>query len=124
MNVELSPEQKRALKAQHRKCRDRSVCDRIRCVLLSAQGGSASMLAKSQLIDETTVRRHLHDYDWLKEQKLPPENGCSGSHLSDAQTAELITYLTDNLRPTTQSIIELIDEWWDIRYTVPGMNNW
>lgn len=122
MNVELNPEQKRALEAQHRKCRDRRVCDRIRCVLLSAEGWSASMIAKSQLIDETTVRRHLHG--WLKEQKLTPENGGSYSHLSEAQTAELITYLTDNLLPTTQSIIELIDEWWDIRYTVPGMNKW
>ncbi|WP_431223377.1 IS630 family transposase [Serratia sp. L9] len=122
MNVELNPEQKRALEAQHRKCRDRRVCDRIRCVLLSAEGWSASMIAKSQLIDETTVRRHLHG--WLKEQKLTPENGGSDSHLSEAQKAELITYLTDNLLPTTQSIIELIDEWWDIRYTVPGLNKW
>ncbi len=70
MNVELSPDQKRALEAQHRKCRDRRVCDRIRCVLLSAEGWSSSMIAKSQLIDETTVRRHLHD--WLNDEKLNP----------------------------------------------------
>ena len=122
MNVELSPDQKRALEAQHRKCRDRRVCDRIRCVLLSAEGWSASMIAKSQLIDETTVRRHLHD--WLNDEKLKPENGGSDSHLSKAQTAELITHLTDNLLPTTHAIIELVDEWWGIRYTVPGMNKW
>lgn len=63
MNVELSPEQKCALEAQHRKCHDRRVCDKIRCVLLSAEGWSVRMIAQSQRIDEAIVRRHLHD--WL-----------------------------------------------------------
>lgn len=40
------------------------------------------------------------------------------------QTAELIAYLTDNLLPTTAAIINVIEEWWDIRYTVPGLNKW
>ena len=96
--------------------------DRIRCVLLAADDWTTAMIAKSQLIDETTVRRHLHD--WLNDEKLKPENGGSGSHLSEAQTTELISHLTDNLLATTHAIIELVDEWWGIRYTVPGMNKW
>lgn len=80
------------------------------------------MIAQSQRIHETTVRRHLND--WLNDEKLKPENGGSDSHLSEAQTTELISHLTDNLLPTTQAIIELVDEWWGIRYTVPGMNKW
>ncbi|KEY57893.1 transposase [Serratia sp. DD3] len=122
MKIELTAEQERALEAQHRKCRDRRICDRIRCVLLSSKGWSTRMIAQSQLIDETTVRRHLND--WLNEEKLKPENGGSDSHLNEVQTAELIAYLTDNLLPTTQAIIELVDEWWSIRYTVPGLNKW
>lgn len=122
MKIELTAEQKIALGAQHRQTRDRRICDRIRCVLLSSEGWSAAMIAKSQLIDETTVRRHLND--WLNEQKLKPENGGSQSHLSEEQTEKLKTYLANNLLPTTQSIIERVDEWWDIRYTVAGMNKW
>lgn len=122
MNIELTAEQKRALEAQHRKCRDRRICDRIRCVMLSAEGWSAATIAKSQLIDETTVRRHLND--WLNDEKLKPENGGSDSHLSEAQTAKLIAHLTDNLLPTTQAVIKCVDEWWGISYTVPGMNKW
>lgn len=80
------------------------------------------MIAQSQRIDETTVRRHLND--WLNEEKLKPENGGSQSHLSETQTAELIAYLTDNLLPTTAAIINVIEEWWGIRYTVPGLNKW
>lgn len=122
MNIELTIEQKRALEAQHRKCRDRRICDRIRCVLLSAEGWSTRLIAQSQRIDETTVRRHLND--WLNDEKLKPENGGSASHINEVQTAELIAYLTNNLLPTTQAIIERVDELWGIRYTVPGMNKW
>jgi len=110
------------LKMLHKSSRDSRVCDRIRCVLLADEGWSAAMIATSQLIDETTVRRHLNE--WINEGKLKPENGGSDCHLNEAQSAELIEYLTNNLLPTTQAIIELVDEWWGIRYTIPGMNKW
>lgn len=122
MNIELTVEQRSALEAQHHKCRDRRVCDRIRCVLLSAQGWSTAMIAQSQLIHETTVLRHIADY--LQSAKLAPENGGSQSHLSEEQTAELVAHLSMNILPTTQAIISLVREWWDIHYTVPGMNKW
>ncbi|WP_447088537.1 IS630 family transposase (plasmid) [Enterobacter asburiae] len=122
MSIELTTEQKRELEDMHRNSRDHRVRDRIRCVLLSAQGWSTSMIAQSQLIHETTVLRHIADY--LESAKLTSENGGSQSHLSEAQAAELIVHLTVNLLPTTQAIIMLVEEWWDIRYTVSGMNKW
>lgn len=122
MKIELTSKQKIALEELPRQSRDHHVRDRIRCVLVSSERWSPPMIAQSQRIHETTVRRHLND--WLNDEKLKPENGGSDSHLSEAQTAELITYLADNLLPTTQAIIALVDEWWGIRYTVPGMNKW
>lgn len=80
------------------------------------------MIAQSQLIHETTVLRHIADY--LKSEKLTSDNGGSQSHLSEAQAEKLITHLSVNLLPTTQAIIMLVEEWWGIRYTVPGMNKW
>lgn len=122
MKIELTVEQKCALEAQHRQNRDRRICDRIRCVLISAEDWSPRMIAQSQRIDETTVRGHLND--WLHDEKLQSENGGSQSHLSEAQTSELVAYLTVNLLPTTQAIIALVEAWWSIRYIVPGMNKW
>ncbi|MGV8001692.1 IS630 family transposase [Photorhabdus temperata subsp. temperata] len=122
MTIYLSEEQKQQLINRHRTCRDRHICDRIRCVLLSADGWSPDMIARSQLIHETTVRCHLND--WLNEAKLKPENGGSQNYLSETQTQELIAYLTTNLLPTTQAVIRLVKEAWDISYTVPGMNKW
>ncbi len=80
------------------------------------------MIAQALRLHETSVQRHISEY--LNNGKLMPENGGSDSHLSETQTAELTEYLTNNLLPTTQAIIELVDEWWDIRYTVPGMTKW
>lgn len=112
MKIHLTSEQRIALKILHKNSRDSRVRDRIRCVLLAADGLTAAMIAQSQLIDETSVRRHLSD--WLNDEKLKPENGCSDSYLSEAQTAELIAYLTDNLQPTTEAIIEWVDVQWGI----------
>lgn len=119
MNVELSPEQIKALEALHRQSRD---CDRIRCVLLSAQGWSTTMIAQSQLIHVTTVLRHIADY--LDEGKLTSENGGSQEHFSSAQSAELTCFLTDNVHVTTTSIVALVGERFGVSYSVPGMNKW
>ncbi|WP_268866235.1 IS630 family transposase [Salmonella enterica] len=122
MKVELTAKQKAALEHLQHQSRDHHVRDRIRCVLLSSEGWSTAMIAQSQRIHETTVRRHLND--WLNDEKLKPENGGSDSHLNEAQTSELTEYLTNNLLPTTHAIIALVDEWWGVRYTVAGMTKW
>lgn len=80
------------------------------------------MIAQALRLHETFVQRHISEY--LNNGKLMPENCGSDSHLSETQTAELTEYLTNNLLPTTQATIELVDEWWDIRYTVPCMTKW
>lgn len=66
MKVELTTEQKMALEELQRQSRDHHVRDRVRCVLLSSEGWSTAMIAQSQRIHETMVRRHLND--WLNEE--------------------------------------------------------
>lgn len=122
MNIRLSPEQIAALEAQHRQSRDRRVCDRIRCVLLSAQGWSTAMIAQSQLIHETTVLLHIADY--LDEGKLTSENGGSQEHLSSVHSAELVCMLTADVHVTTASIVNLVRERFGVSYTIAGMNKW
>lgn len=122
MNIRLSPEQISALEAQHRQSRDRRVCDRIRCVLLSAQGWSTAMIAQSQLIHETTVLRHIADYH--DEEKLTSDNGGSQEHLCSAHSAELICLLTEDVHVSTASIVALVRERFGVSYSIPGMNKW
>ncbi|EGA7637396.1 IS630 family transposase [Salmonella enterica] len=122
MRISLTEEQKNELERQHVNERDGRVRDRIKVILLASEGWRPSMIAQALRLHEATVNRHISDY--LNQGKLKPENGGSRSLLSEAQTGKLIAYLTDNLLPTTQAVIGLVDEWWEIRYTVPGMNKW
>lgn len=122
MKISLTEQQKNELERQHVNERDGRVRDRIKVLLLASEGWRPSMIAQALRLHEATVNRHISDY--LNNGKLKPENGGSQSQLSETRSAELITYLTRNLLPTTQAIIALVDEWWGIRYTVAGMNKW
>lgn len=122
MKIELTAGQKAELELLHRACRNKGECDRIKAILLASEGWSTPMIAQALRLHETSVQRHISEY--LNNGKLMPENGGSDSHLSKVQTAELTEYLANNLLPTTHAIIELVDEWWGVRYTVAGMTKW
>ncbi|AWK13578.1 IS630 family transposase [Candidatus Fukatsuia symbiotica] len=119
MKIELTADQKITLEAQHRQSHDRRVCDRIRCVLLSADGWTPPMIAHSQLINETTVRRHLTDYHKLN--KLKPENGGSDGYLNAEQTTSLVEHLTQPLYHHNHQIVAYIAGRWNITFTVSGL---
>lgn len=56
MRTELTPEEKIALEAQHRKERDGRIKDRIKAVLLSSEGWNIPMISQALRIHEETVR--------------------------------------------------------------------
>lgn len=122
MTIHLTFKQKLQLERQHDKSRDGRVRDRIKAVLLASEGWSTPMIAQALRIHETTVLRHLKDYQ--QEAKLAPENGGSASHLSAEQTAELITVLTTQTFPSTLSIVAFVQQQYGITFSVPGMNKW
>lgn len=94
MRIELTIKEKENLESQHRKERDRRVADRIKAVLLNAEGWTQKQIAQALRIRYETVQDHLNDY--LKSKKLKPENGGSTSHLNPDQTSQLINHLEDN----------------------------
>ncbi len=120
MKIFITDEQKAELEHFHHTCRDKRECDRIKAILLASEGWSSVMIAQALRLHETTVNCHISDY--LNHRKLKPDNGDSQGYLSETQTQELIAYLTANLLPTTQAVIRLVEAWWDINYTVPGMS--
>lgn len=122
MKIELTAEQTFALEVQHRTSKDHRVRDRIRCVLLSADGWTTQMIAQSQLIDKTTVLRHLKDFQELN--KLKPENGGSHGYLNAEQTALLIEHLSQNVYHHNHQIVAYIAQRWSISFTVSGLYKW
>ena len=85
----LSKEEKEILKSQHKKERDKRVCDRIKAVLLYDEGWNYQEIAHVLLLSDEGVRKHIQDYQL--SQKLNPENGGSESKLNrDLEARELL----------------------------------
>ncbi|MEZ8140364.1 IS630 family transposase [Enterovibrio sp. FF113] len=122
MKMTLTKNQKQVLESQHDTTRDGRVRDRIKAVLLASEGWSTAMISQALRIHETTVLRHLKDYE--QSEKLKPENGGSNSHLSTADTMGLIEHLSEFTYHHTFQVVAYVDGQFGVKYTVAGMNKW
>jgi transposase len=122
MKIDLTAEQKLHLEVQHKLERDSRISDRIKAVLLTNEGWGCKQIAQALRIHETTAREHLSDY--LREEKLKPNNGGSKSKLDEQQSNELIVHLEKNTYPSTKEIIEYVTLTYEVIYTQQGMHNW
>jgi transposase len=118
----LSDEAEVILRAQHRLERDRRVADRIKAILLYNDGWTPPKIAKVLMIDESTVRRHLDEYE--ETHKLKPENGGSKSKLDEAQRDELVEHLEDHTYVKVLDICAHVESTYGVGYTVAGMTSW
>lgn len=117
----ITPEEKIALELRHKQCRDVKECYRINAVILRSEGWTIPMIAQALRIHESTVSRHINDY---VDGKLTITSGGSTSMLSESQTRELLSHLTQNTYRTTQEIIAYIEDTYVVNYSVPGINKW
>ena len=83
------------LKGQHKKERDKRICDRIKAVLLSDKGWKPSKISEVLMLDEVTIYRHIEDYKDFR--KLKPENGGSTEKLTDEQCQALEKVLSQKI---------------------------
>lgn len=118
----LSPEERAVLKSKHRKERNRKVCDRIKAVLMHDDGYSYTEIAHVLLIDDETIRRHIHDY--FKKNKLKGESGGSTSLLSVIQTKELLNHLRKKTYLYVKDICTYVKQEYGLIYSQSGMTNW
>ena len=72
------------LRSQHKKERDKRVCDRIKAILLSDEGWSPQQISHVLLLSDEAIRQHILDYQ--SDHKLKPENVGSIERLSDQQS--------------------------------------
>ena len=90
--IELTFKEKQTLESEHKLCHDKHKSDRIKAILLSHEGWSAEKISQALRIHETSVLRHLKEYEMT--EKLEPLNGGSYGYLSEKQTQKLINHLT------------------------------
>lgn len=118
----LSDNQRQELKEQHKKERDRRICDRIKAVLLYDEGWTCQEIAHALLLSDEAVRQHLKEYQ--ASQKLKPENGGSVSKLNDEQAEKLIQHLQEHTYLFAKDIVAYVKTTFGVEYTVAGMTAW
>ena len=75
------------LVAQHKKERDKRICDRIKAVLLYDKGWTPLKISEALLLTENTIRQHVLEYKG--SEKLKPKNGGPDEKLSKQKSDEL-----------------------------------
>lgn len=110
------------LRLQHKKERDKRVCDRIKAVLLFDKGWNYQQIAEVLLLTDETIRQHINDYAAMR--KLKPENGGSESKLDSEQTQALLERLQKHTYLYTKDIAAYVLGTFGVAYTVAGMTSW
>ena len=108
--------------AQHRRERDKRICDRIKAVLLFDKGWSIAEIAAALLLSEDAIRGQIAEY--RESNKLKPENGGSNQKLSIERSDELAIHLRTHTYLYVKDIIAYVKSLWSVTYSVPGMRNW
>ena len=118
----LDSREREELKVEHRRQRDRKVCDRIKAILLYDKGWTSQQIAKVLLISDQAVRNHISDY--VASKKLNLESGGSSEKLSKSQAEKLETHLQEHTYLYVKDIVTYVKSRWSVVYTVPGMRSW
>jgi transposase len=118
----LSDDERAILRAQHKRERDKRICDRVKAVLLFDKKWSIASIAEVLLLSEDAIREHISEY--RESKKLKPESGGSVEKLSAEQSKELEEHLQCHIYLYVKDIIAYVKSTWNITYSVPGMRNW
>ncbi len=116
----LTAKEKTELETRHRKTRDVIELDRIKAVLLRSEDWTIAAIAQALRVHESTISRHIQDY--LNEEKLSFTKGGSSGFLSEQETEQLISHLTENLYHHTKDIAKYVEEIYGVKYSVSGLN--
>ena len=122
MKILLTEGEKKVLEKRHRTERDRRVADRLKVVLLKSEGWSDELISQALRLHEETIRQHA--LDWLRDNKIKPENGGSSSFLSEQQTKELKGHLEQKTYVQVTQICEYVFKRYGVNYTISGMTKW
>lgn len=118
----LDDEERAKLRTQHKRERDRRVCDRIKAVLLYDKGWTYKQIAEALLLTDEAIRNHIEEFKSLK--KLRPQGGGSEEKLNSIQSQKLETHLQEHTYLYVKDIVTYVEVTFNVTYTVHGMRNW
>jgi transposase len=106
----------------HRACLDKKTADKIKAILLIAQGFSYCEIEKILLLDERTLNRYKNLYKKEGIDGLVANNYQGSSYrLSDGQIENLKQELDSKIYRRAEEVCEYVWKTFKVRYTVKGM---
>lgn len=118
----LTHDERTRLILDHKKERDKRVCDRIKAILLYDKGWTLMQIAEALLLSDDAIRQHIKEYK--ESQKLKPESGGSVEKLTIEQSKLLVDHLQEHTYLYIKDIIVYVKSVYKISYTVSGMRCW
>lgn len=118
----LSVQDREDLSSRHRRERDHLIADRIKAVLLKDKGWTYPQRAEALMLDEKTISHQVEEY--LKKQKLKPENSGSSSKLDSFQIQGLINYLETRTYVKASDICAYVLFTYGMTYSRKEMTDW
>lgn len=122
MNKFLTNSERKDLLIQHKKERDKRIADRIKVVLLYDDGWTSEMIARALFIDDSTIRRHLHDY--RDENRLAPDHKGSEPILTSEESESLSKHLEDKCYAKVKEIQEYVRKTYNKISSVSTLTTW
>ena len=122
MKITLSKEDKKALETKHSQEKDHRKADRIKSILLRAEGWSLSKISQALRLHNDTVSRYIADY--LNNDNLTFNYQGSKASLNEEQSSQLVKHLEKELYTKVVEIVAYVKLTFDITYTVSGMTDW
>jgi transposase len=122
--IELTEAEKQELRAQHRRSPRAKAADRIKAILLLAEGYTRKQVAEILLRDEETIGSWKDGYlkrkdleEWLQDD-YP---GYAGK-LNDEQRQSVDVFVQENLVQDARQVIDFIQEQFGIEYQATGIH--
>lgn len=101
---------------------NRRFADRIRTILLIDDGESMADIAKFLFLDEGTTRNWKKRYKTGGIEKLLNDHYVGRVSLIDTEQMSILeSHLADRVYSTTKEVVDLVEDLFDVRYTVGGM---
>jgi transposase len=120
--LNLSNKSRTVLEEFHRACLDKKTADRIKAILLIADGFTYQQIQKILMLDERTLNRYKKIYNELGIDGLIANNYQGRQcKLSEEQIKQLKQELDSQLYATAESVCEYVFKRFSIHYTPQGM---
>lgn len=118
----LTHQERIELKVQHKRERDKRICDRIKAILLYDNGWTYTQIAEALLLSDDAIRQHVNEYN--DSRKLKTNNGGSREKLSADQSMLLEQHLQKHIYLYIKDIVEYVKFSYGVTYTISGLRNW